>query len=100
MQHYSLIDTHTFCVNMLGAVTDSGSAAYGSDCCYANGSYSYSYDAAGRMTSDASKGITSISWNVLGLPQTVTFSSGAVINYSYAADGTRQHRFTILHNYE
>ncbi len=29
------------------------------------------------------------SWNVLGLPQTVTFSSGVVINYSYAADGTK-----------
>ena len=26
---------------------------------------------------------------MLGLPQTVTFSSGAVINYSYAADGTK-----------
>ena len=24
-----------------------------------------------------------------GLPQTVTFSGGAVINYSYAADGTK-----------
>ena len=89
MQHYSLIDTHTFCVNMLGAVTDSGSAAYGSDFCYANGSYSYSYDAAGQMTSDASKGITSISWNVLGLPQTVTFTDGAMVSYSYAADGTK-----------
>ncbi len=27
--------------------------------------------------------------NCSGLPQTVTFSSGAVINYSYAADGTK-----------
>ncbi len=53
-----------------------------------NNTNSFTY-AAGRMTSDASKGITSISWNVLGLPQTVTFSSGAVINYSYAADGTK-----------
>ena len=44
---------------------------------------------AERMTTDANKGISSITWNVLGLPETVTFSSGVVINYSYAADGTK-----------
>ena len=90
VQHYSLINKHAYCVNKLSSVTDSGSAAYSSDFRFSNGtntSYAFTYDAAGRMTSDSSKGITSITWNVLGLPQTVTFSSGAVINYSYAADG-------------
>lgn len=88
---YGLIDnlSYTYSGNRLSSVYDSGSAAYGSDFCYANGSYSYSFDAAGRMTSDASKGITSITWNVLGLPQTVTLNNGAVISYSYAADGTK-----------
>ena len=92
VQHYSLINKHAYCVNKLSSVTDSGSAAYSSDFRFSNGtntSYAFTYDAAGRMTSDASKGITSITWNVLGLPQTVTFSSGAVINYSYAANGTK-----------
>ncbi len=91
---YGLIDnlSYTYSGNRLSSVYDSGSAAYGSDFRFSNGtnnSYAFAYDAAGRMTSDASKGISSITWNVLGLPQTVTFSSGAVINYSYAADGTK-----------
>ena len=42
-----------------------------------------------RLENRYDGGVTQISWNVLGLPQTVTFSSGAVINYSYAADGTK-----------
>lgn len=46
-------------------------------------------DAAGRMTADASKGISSITWNVLGQPQTVTFIDGATVSYLYAADGTK-----------
>lgn len=46
-------------------------------------------DAAGRMTADASKGISSITRNVLGQPQTVTFIDGATVSYLYAADGTK-----------
>ena len=91
---YGKIDdlVYTYSGNKVTSIKDTGSAAYSSDFRFSNGtntSYAFTYDAAGRMTSDASKGITSITWNVLGLPQTVTFSSGAVINYSYAADGTK-----------
>ena len=91
---YGLIDNlvYTYSGNKLSTVKDTGSAAYSSDFRFSNGTnntYAFSYDAAGRMTADASKGISSITWNVLGLPQTVTFSSGAVINYRYAADGSK-----------
>ena len=91
---YGKIDdlVYTYSGNKVTSIKDTGSAAYSSDFRFSNGtntSYAFTYDAAGRMTSDASKGITSISWNVLGLPQTMTFSSGAVINYSYAANGTK-----------
>ena len=91
---YGLIDNlaYTYSGNKATSIKDTGSAAYSSDFRFSNGTnntYSYTYDAAGRMTADASKGISSITWNVLGLPQTVTFSGGAVINYSYAADGTK-----------
>ena len=82
----------TYSGNRLSTVKDTGSAAYSNDFRYSNTTsttYSYTYDAAGRMKKDAAKGISSISWNVLGLPQTVTFSNGNVINYSYAADGTK-----------
>ena len=91
---YGKIDdlVYTYSGNKATSIKDTGAAAYSSDFRFSNGTnntYSYSYDAAGRITADASKGISSITWNVLGLPQTVTFSSGAVINYSYAADGTK-----------
>ena len=91
---YGLIDNlaYTYSGNRVTSIKDTGSAAYSSDFRYSNGTnntYTYTYDASGRTTKDTSKGITSITWNVLGLPQTVTFSSGAVINYSYAADGTK-----------
>ena len=85
-------EAYTYSGNKVTSIKDTCSAAYSSDFRFSNGtntSYAFTYNASGRMTSDASKGITSISWNVLGLPQTVTFSSGAVINYSYAADGTK-----------
>jgi YD repeat-containing protein len=91
---YGLIDNlaYTYSGNKVTSIKDTGSAAYSSDFRYSNvtnNTYTYTYDASGRMTKDTSKGITSITWNVLGLPQTVTFSGGAVINYSYAADGTK-----------
>ena len=91
---YGKIDdlVYTYSGNKVTSIKDTGSAAYSSDFRFSNGtntSYAFTYDAAGRMTADGSKGISSITWNVLGLPQTVTFSSGAVINYSYAADGTK-----------
>lgn len=91
---YGLIDNlaYTYTGNKLMSIKDTGAAAYSSDFRYSNGTnntYTYAYDAAGRMTKDASKGITSIAWNVLHLPQTVTFSDGATISYTYAADGTK-----------
>ncbi len=91
---YGRIDylTLSYSGNRLSTVKDTGSAAYSTDFRYSNTTsttYSYTHDAAGRMTKDTAKGISSITWNVLGLPQTVTFSSGVVINYSYAADGTK-----------
>ena len=39
--------------------------------------------------SDSGRGISSVTWNEIDLPQTVTFSNGSTINYYYAADGTK-----------
>ncbi len=49
----------------------------------------YTYDANGNMLSDSSKGVTSISYNHLDLPETVTFASGDVIAYLYDAVGNK-----------
>ena len=47
------------------------------------------YDNNGNLTQDWNKGITNISYNVLSLPQVVTFSNGNTITYLYAADGRK-----------
>ena len=42
-----------------------------------------------NLTKDSNKNISNITYNVLNLPQQVTFSDGSTITYSYAADGTK-----------
>ena len=48
-----------------------------------------SYDNNGNLTKDSNKGIASITYNSLNLPQVVTFSNGNTITYQYAADGKK-----------
>ncbi len=91
---WGLVDnlTLTRTGNLLKSVSDSGSAANSGDFHFTDGASTtteYSYDSNGNLVSDANKGISSITWNVIGLPQTVTFSNGSTINYYYAADGTK-----------
>ncbi len=52
-------------------------------------SFSTTYDNNGNLTKDLNKGITNISYNVLSLPQVVTFSNGNTITYLYTADGKK-----------
>lgn len=47
----------------------------------------YAYDANGNMTSDLNRGIVSITYNQLNLPQSVLFKDGHESRYTYAADG-------------
>ena len=55
----------------------------------ADGAVEYTYDANGNMTSDLNKGISSITYNMLNLPQTVLFDDGHETCYTYAADGRK-----------
>ena len=48
----------------------------------------YTYDANGNMIEDKNKGITSITYNHLNLPSTVTFANGS-ISYIYDASGVK-----------
>ncbi|WP_412985788.1 DUF6443 domain-containing protein [Pontimicrobium sp. IMCC45349] len=48
----------------------------------------YAYDANGNMIEDKNKGITSITYNHLNLPSTVTFANGS-ISYIYDASGVK-----------
>lgn len=73
--------------NLLTSVTDTGAAAYGGDFHASAGTSSY--DSNGALVSDTGRGISSITWNEIDLPWTVTFSDGSSVAYCYAADGTK-----------
>ena len=55
----------------------------------ANQRVEYTWDANGNMTMDANKGITRIKYNVLNLPQEITYSDRHIVRYKYAADGRK-----------
>ena len=59
------------------------------------------YDASGRLTSDYSRGITQVVYNLLDLPSTVRMGSKDRINYTYRSDGVKMreqstHQYTKL----
>ena len=92
LQRYnsSLVDnlTYTYNGNQLTKVEDATGNATG----FTNGASTtneYTYDNNGNLTKDLNKGITNISYNVLSLPQVVTFSNGSTITYLYTADGRK-----------
>ena len=49
----------------------------------------YTYDQNGNMTKDLNKKISSIQYNLLNLPQNVTFQNGKSVSYSYNALGEK-----------
>jgi RHS repeat-associated protein len=73
--------------NKLSSVTDYSDLTRGFKT-IANGS-AYSYDNNGNMTADPNKGITSILYNHLNLPQTINFTGGNTINFLYDAGGNK-----------
>lgn len=92
---YGLIDnlTYTLTGNQLNRVDDAvTSTAYNGGFEFKNGASAageYAYDVNGNLTKDLNKGITAIQYNCLNLPNTVSFSDGSTITYTYAADGTK-----------
>ena len=59
----------------------------------------YEYDANGNLTRDRNKGIYSIAYNVLNLPQTVLFNDGHLTRYTYDANGRKLKTEYILSNF-
>ena len=92
---YGLIDNLTFTLagNQLSRVDDAAAAsAYGGGFEFKDGvkqANEYTYDSNGNLTKDLNKGISTITYNVLNLPNMVTFSDGSTIAYTYGADGTK-----------
>ena len=99
LQRYnsSLVDnlTYTYNGNRLTKVEDATGNATG----FTNGASQaneYTYDNNGNLTKDLNKGITNISYNVLSLPQVVTFSNGSTITYLYTADGRKLRTIHVI----
>ena len=49
----------------------------------------YNYDTNGNMTQDNNKGINTITYNYLNLPQTITMTGKGTISYTYDAAGNK-----------
>ena len=92
---YGLIDNLTFTLggNLLSRVDDAAAAsAYNGGFEFKDGvkqANEYTYDSNGNLTKDLNKGISTITYNVLNLPNMVTFSDGSTIAYTYGAAGTK-----------
>ena len=95
---YGNIDvlTMTYAGNQLVKAEDSGTTvSLSSSMDFKNNSNAtreYSYDANGNLTQDLNKGISSITYNLLNLPQTLSISNSlgsATNSYTYAADGRK-----------
>jgi RHS repeat-associated protein len=81
--------------NQLQTVTESSDATRGHKTA-ANGS-TYTYDTNGNLTSDPNKAITSIAYNHLNLPTTITFTNSRSITFLYDAGGNKL-RKTVVQN--
>ena len=58
---------------------------------YVHQNNEYTYDKNGNMTQDLNKRISSIQYNLLNLPQNITYSTGSTIAYTYDASGKKLH---------
>ena len=64
-----------------------------------NGTLEYLYDANGNMTKDDNKGIVSITYNVLNLPQIITFTgTNNRIEFLYDASGRKIKKTSYTNN--
>ena len=82
--------TYSYSGNQVTAVHDTGNTTEGfAD--NASGT-TYAYDVNGNLASDAHKGITSVTYNILNKPAEVVFNDGRTLKYIYSADGIQRAR--------
>jgi RHS repeat-associated protein len=63
-----------------------------------NGGDDYSYDQNGNLISDENKSISSISYNHLNLPKSISVNGKGTISYTYDAAGSKLRKLTTENN--
>ena len=94
---YAQLDnlTYTYNGNQVTKIEDAVSAtALSGNTAFTNVNVSgasdeYTYDANGNITKDSNKGISNIHYNLLNLPEAVTFNNGNSIKFFYSAEGEK-----------
>ncbi len=87
---YTYTDASSNYTNQLQQVDDASGSTDG----FADVSgLDYAYDNNGNLTEDYNKGIVSISYNYLNLPEEIDFGSGDKISYIYDATGTKHAKY-------
>jgi RHS repeat-associated protein len=92
---YGVIDDVTFTYNgnrLIRAEDDADDPTYSGAFNFRDGedeTVEYEYDANGNLISDLNKGISSVSYNLLNLPEKVTVSNGSYERFIYSADGKK-----------
>ena len=90
-----LIDDATFQYdgNKLLGYTDCGFESSTADITlpnnYEGGNKQFAYDTSGNIIKNRNKGITQIDYNLINLPERITFDDGKEIIYTYDADGNK-----------
>ncbi|WP_185114004.1 DUF6443 domain-containing protein, partial [Fulvivirga imtechensis] len=78
--------TYNYSGNQLTKVDDTGNTDGFSD---VTATTDYTYDSNGNTISDANKGITTITYNILNKPDSITFANSTSIKYIYDASGAK-----------
>jgi RHS repeat-associated protein len=81
--------------NLLSKVDDSSGNTAGFNN-GANTTTEYTYDTNGNLTADSNKGISAITYNVLGKPSQITFNDGRTIVYTYDTRGSKLKMVTTV----
>ena len=58
----------------------------------------FQYDCNGNMTKDRNRGISSIDYNVLNLPQSIHYNDYSSISNTYTAEGEKLFRLSLINN--
>ncbi len=86
----ALLDNMTYSytagTNKISSIADAGNTTQGG---FRASSGAMTYDANGNMISNVAKGITSISYNHLNLPNNITITGGKTIDFTYDAIGIK-----------